>query len=420
MAEENSVRLRRFPYPFKAALAICSDTDRCSREAFLAIHRFLNCAKDGLGLPVADSFFALGAEEKQMAYFEADGRTPSADAPFILEAIRQGLIDAIHSWGDFVRQPLNPALLRPMAERLLNDLNREGLRIPVWINHGNERNRQNLLARLGPTYAGDDPTSPFYTLDLIRQLGVRFYWCSELLPWPLSCAVASGPLLLQRRAVCAGKNLVKRLICRPERQRSRQAMEELAVPVRMRDQTVLLAFSRCCIPSEQKIPATRHSLRHVLAERVLDALISAEGYLVVYTHLAFPWDTPVKFQEQDRLALTRLSALYHDGRIWVAPTSRLLHHWLLQRYLVWDCVEHEQRLLITIKGLDDPVFGWRLPLAQELAGLCFYTPRPWDTIIILGGQELPVRSYPADNTGMAAVGLDPQPPPTTDLLECRL
>jgi hypothetical protein len=56
---------RRFPYPYKALLAISSDTDATSPWEFIGIHRFLNTLTpaipyygDGVGLDMGDSFFS--------------------------------------------------------------------------------------------------------------------------------------------------------------------------------------------------------------------------------------------------------------------------------------------------------------------------------------------------------------------------
>jgi hypothetical protein len=69
------IKIRRFPHPFRAALAICSDIDNCDRRTFVDVHRFLNSNRTGLGLPVSDSFFAVSPDPKQIAYFRPDGKT---------------------------------------------------------------------------------------------------------------------------------------------------------------------------------------------------------------------------------------------------------------------------------------------------------------------------------------------------------
>lgn len=51
---ESSVHLRKFPYPYKAMLAISSDCDHETLRKFNLIHAFINTK---LGLDVSDSFF---------------------------------------------------------------------------------------------------------------------------------------------------------------------------------------------------------------------------------------------------------------------------------------------------------------------------------------------------------------------------
>ena len=58
------VTQRRFPYPYKALLAVSSDVDATSPWKFIRIHKFLNTLTpaipyygDGVGLDMGDSFF---------------------------------------------------------------------------------------------------------------------------------------------------------------------------------------------------------------------------------------------------------------------------------------------------------------------------------------------------------------------------
>lgn len=59
------LRQRRFPYPYKALLAIAADVDSTSPWKFLRIHRFFNTLTpaiphygDGVGLDIGNSFFS--------------------------------------------------------------------------------------------------------------------------------------------------------------------------------------------------------------------------------------------------------------------------------------------------------------------------------------------------------------------------
>jgi hypothetical protein len=413
---EPGVRLRPFPFPYRAALAICSDIDGCDLPTFMAVHRHLNDRRSGLGLPVADSFFGQGRDPGQMAYFLPDGRTPAPEARLIIQAIRGGLIDSVHSWGDFNLAGPQPQALRSLAERLVEDLHRQGLSVKVWLNHGDPCNRQNLRARLQTAYAGDDPASPFYTADLLKPLGLKYYWWSDLVSWPLSSRPDSPGSRL-RPGINALKNVVKILLGQRQKARTTAQIMELCQPVTLRDGLPLMAFTRHLRGLQE--PTFRHTLRYTLGGPVLEQLLAQEGYLILYTHLGLPRPTPGEelFPLPDRAALERLAQYYHEGSIWVAPTVRVLSHWLLTRYLVWTAYREGERLVIHLQSLQDPTTGPRPPEPEELAGLCFSVPPPGEVILRLAGRDLFPQAFGPDHTGDWVVGLPPPPPPSLEVLE---
>jgi len=415
MSPEPAVRLRPFPFPYRAGLALCSDIDGCDLPTFLAVHRYLNDPRSGLGLPVADSFFGQGRDPGQMAYFLPDGGTQGPDADLIIQALRGGLIDSLHSWGDFNLVAPQPQALRSLAARLVEDLHRQGLSVKVWLNHGDPCNRQNLRARLQPGYAGDDPASPYYTADLLKPLGLKYYWWSDLVSWPLSCRRPwASPGSWLRPGINALKNAVKVLLEQREMARTTAQIMELCQPVTLRDGLPVLAFTRHL--RGLKEPTSRHTLRYTLGRPVLKELLAQEGYLILYTHLGLPRPEPGEelFPLPDRAALDRLAQHYHEGRIWVAPTVRVLTHWLVTRHLVWTAHREGERLTIYLEKLQDPTTSPRPPELEELAGLCFYVPPRVEVILRLSGREVVPRVFGPDHTGELVVGLDPPPPPALE------
>jgi hypothetical protein len=410
------VRLRPFPFPYRAALAICSDIDGCDLPTFLAVHRYLNDPGSGLGLPVADSFFGQGRDPGQMAYFLPDGRTPGPEARHIIQALRGGLIDALHSWGDFNLAAPQSQALRALAARLVEDLHRQGLSVKAWLNHGDPCNRQNLRARLQPGYAGDDPASPYYTADLLKPLGLQYYWGSDLVTWPLSSRPGSPGSRL-RLGLNALKNVVKILLGQRQKTRTTAQIMELCQPVTLRDGLPLMAFTRHL--RGLKEPTSRHTLRYTLGDPVLKQLLAQEGYLILYTHLGLPRSGAGEelFPLPDRTALERLAQHYHAGSIWVAPTARILSHWLVTRRLVWTAHREGEHLIIHVESLQDPTTGPRPPEPEELAGLCFSVPPPWEVILRLAGRDLALRDFGPDHTGERVVGMPPPPPPSLEALE---
>jgi hypothetical protein len=412
---DTTVRLRPFPFPYRAALAICSDIDGCDRPTFLAVHRHLNDPRPGLGLPIADSFFGQGREPGQLAYFLADGRTPGPDADLIIQALRGGLIDSLHSWGDYNNAIPEPRNLHSMAARLTEDLLRQGVAVKIWINHGDPCNRQNLKARLQPVYGGDDPASPYYTTDLLETLGLKYYWWSELVSWPLS---SRRPWTFQgswgQPGLNALKNAVKVLLRQREKVRTTAQIMELCHPVTLRDGMPVIAFTRHL--QGLKEPTSRHTLRYTLGRPVLEELLAQDGYLILYTHLGLPRPEPGQelFPPPDQAALDCLAEHYHEGSIWVAPTVRVLNHWLVTRFLTWKVNREGERLIIQLEKLQDPTTGPRPPELEELADLCFYVPPRVEVILRLAGREMVPRVFGLDHTKEWVVGLGPPPPPALE------
>jgi hypothetical protein len=273
-----------------------------------------------------------------------------------------------------------------------------------------------LRARLQPGYAGDDPASPYYTADLLRPLGLKYYWWSELVSCPLSIRPGSPGSRL-RPGINALKNVVKILLGQRQNTRTTAQIMELCQPVTLRNGLPLMAFTRHLRGLEE--PTSRHTLRYALGDAVLSQLLAQEGYLILYTHLGLPRPKPGEklFPFPDQAALDRLAQHYHAGSIWVAPTVRILSHWLMTRHLFWTAHREGERLIIDLESLQDPTTGPRPPEPGELAGLCFYVPPPYEVILRLAGRDLIPQAFGPDHTGERVLGLLPSPPPSLEALE---
>ena len=118
---------------------------------FCAIHDELK----RLGLPFADSMFAYqmpGAQEYTFSYLSYPSLSPSPHAGILREMIRKGEIDTLHALGNHSGVGGVDRLMIRAAARLLIE---DGLHFPVWTNHGDDKNIQNIRAG-----SGDDPVRP--------------------------------------------------------------------------------------------------------------------------------------------------------------------------------------------------------------------------------------------------------------------
>ena len=86
---ESPVALRKFPYPYKAGLAICSDIDNTETlEELREIQKFLNTGVvtkmgEGVGLEVGNSFLFWEPPGEAISYFLSDEETRRTIREFI-------------------------------------------------------------------------------------------------------------------------------------------------------------------------------------------------------------------------------------------------------------------------------------------------------------------------------------------------
>ena len=180
------VTLRKYPYPYRSALTICSDIDLTTPEEFLEIHRFLNTKQHtpmgvGVGLEIGDSFWMYSAAPKPWRSLSVFNGLEPVEGPWaamILDFIRAGYLDCLHTYGDFNHYG---GFRREMAVTAVDYLQDKGIQIRVWVNHGDNHNFQSIDERLGlgdlkqwQSANGDSFESVEYHMDLTRTLGISF------------------------------------------------------------------------------------------------------------------------------------------------------------------------------------------------------------------------------------------------------
>lgn len=165
-AAELTATLRRFPYPFRALLAVSSDLDgtQCW-ERYYELLRFLNTRQNtlfgaGLGLEFANSIYFANA--RSFGYENASAREREG----IRALIQSGHIDTLHSFGDL-------AMTRAAASQALAMLSKLDRRICVWVNHSK------VLSNFGNGF-GDVPGHPAYHADLSIAYGIDYCWRGQV------------------------------------------------------------------------------------------------------------------------------------------------------------------------------------------------------------------------------------------------
>jgi len=415
------IKLRKFPYPYHAALAIGSDIDGTSLDNFISIHKFLNTNQDtemgeGLELPIGDSFWMYdrpNLTNSAFSYFKNLKSEKSKAAPIIRDFIRAGILDVMHSYGNFATMG---DFSRKLAITAIEELQKHNLTISVWTNHGGIESTHNIGALSWgkgdiPIHEDNGTAGELdcYHSDLLIEYGIRFYWDCEVSltslvgqdsPVHFSEAYWRSPLYsgfkLKTKSIIKGYLSFADLLYYKFRRKHFVPWQpfdfqnHLIQVDQLRDGNILFKFKRY---GHGKLDWSDH-LNFLLNDKVLDHLIKKQGYLILYIHLGdlkrkkdattLPLETIQK--------LRQVAELYHSGKVWVETTSRLLNYNFIHKYLKWSVTSTASQYQIKIERLNASVPAYNLSI-DDLGGLTFVIPNDKDVSVFFNKQKLPCTVY---------------------------
>lgn len=387
LAAQQQVKLRKFPYPYQAMIAISSDADHQTLRKFNLIHQFLNTTEEtplgkGLGLDVSDSFFMYNGSDikawtdihhvplsEQLTYFRGLSTVPYG-AAILHHYIHCGWIDTMHSYGDFsMRNEEHTKFRRMLAIRGAKALVQAGDVVPLWVDHGNRSNVDNFgsrgLRRFFNYQKGSVPHTPYYHTDWTIPMGVQFVWHDR------HGDVFGRPSMLY--------------------------------PLELPDGQHVWGFWRYTNSGQDAHGRilwewTVGHLNRELSTEHLEWIRTHHQYSVIAQHLASD-NTEKAIPPNAIMALQKLASYQSHGQILVARTSRLLRYNVSQEYVQFYSDSVQGRTRIHIMDINDPVLGRHLPSMQDIRGLTFYVRDPKQTDILLGEKRLPsglIQCNPSD------------------------
>ena len=382
---EDRISLRRFPYPYHAALAISNDirgTD--SKEEFLAIQRYL-CTEEstpwgmGLGLEAGNSFwFCDNTGQSTFTVLDSAGELNEESAAVIADFIRAGYIDALNTYGYFSGGEFQPA----MADKGLEFFDEYDLSVAIWVNNEEEEDFQ-CIGRM-TNQLGDNPESAFYHAYLLPHLGVRYV---ELGGYTNVVGQEAVPDI-KRWFKKAYEFVISVWRSTKARKLDLDWNNRLINPHYLDDGQLFLRFKRFVNTQGHTSFAgldVNYTARQLDSE-ILDQLTQLEGYMVVYTRLGGNESYSEWIPEDARKALRGLANRFRGGRILVTTVSRLLDYYIVHRFLDWDWRKEEGGYIIDINGLTIPIEVSFNLTEEMLQGLTFYTPDPETTRIFFRGE----------------------------------
>lgn len=419
------IKLRKFPYPFNAALTICSDIDGTSFSNFIQIHKYLNTKQNtsmgtGLDLPVGNSFWMYDRPDiadHAFSYFDDLQGNPSDEAPLIRDFIRAGVMDVLHGYGNFAKIS---DFSRQLAERVFEELDRHGLKLSVWTNHGGVESVQNIGEK--SVGQGDIPDTEFYHSDLLLDNDVKFFWDSEISLMTnvgQDCDASFGDAYwntpIYENGKLRAKSKLKGYLTLGDKIFHKftnkhfihwEAFDcqknDLISLDDLRDGNKMYRFKRLGLGRYD----WSDDLPMLLNEKVIETLIHKEGYLILYIHLGDRKNRQDSspLSEQSIQVLRNISELYHDGILWVTTTSRLLNYNLLTKSILWTEQENENTVKIHLQGDPSNLKNHHFD-NQNLGGLTFYVPDGKNIELYAEGKPLAFKQNQKDSTGQASISV---------------
>jgi hypothetical protein len=400
--EGTGVSVRRFPYPYRAMLALCSDLDetpdRCVYETTTA---YLNGTETttmgpGLGMEVGNTIY-FDMPPGQFSYWGTD----DAGREMVRSLIRSGHIDCLHSFGDL-------ATTREHAARALDELARHGCRLEVWIDHAAAPNNFGADIMYG---RGDVPGSPSFHADLTYDFGIRYVWrgrVTSMIGQEAPCSVRG--LFCRDHPWESTRTVAKEIVkCRLGRggngKYALHGTNRLLAEVSLRSGQRVWEFLRFN-PHWGGVSRgeTAQGLADILVEPTLSRFLDRQGVGILYTHLGKVKDPRSPLGPRTRAALGLLARYYREEKVLVTTTRRLLGYWRAMREVRLSASRREGGLRIDM-DLDVPGRG-KGSGALDPQGLTVYVPDPARTTVFLRGEEVAgIRRNGADHTGVPSVSI---------------
>jgi len=393
-------QLRRFPYPYKALVAICSDVDGTpDRDHYLNIARFLNTedetpAGKGVGLEVGNTIY-FDMPDSQFAYWNTD----DVGRQIVRKLIRSGHIDCFHSFGDL-------ATTREHARRALQELEEHGCRIECWVDHAVAPTNFGADIMRG---TGDVPDMLAYHADLTHRHGVRFVWTGRVTSVIGQDRRHSINHLHSLRnpvatARTSAKELAKGYLGRTGNEKfAMHGANDLARPTHLRDGHEVYEFMRCN-PHWGGVSAgdTADGFGDVLTETFLRRLIDRRGSCILYTHLGKTSEPGTIFRRKTIEGLHLLAEAVDGREILVTTTRRMLGFWLATRSIVVTKSQHQHGDIVNI----DTRPLRELDMPCDLDGISIYVRNSDTTRIFVDGAEIvEVQRNPEDETGQQSISI---------------
>ena len=393
----SQTRVRAFPYPFKAMLAICSDLDETpDGDAYWSAMHFLNTRHAGplgvgVGLEIGNSMY-FDMPPGQWSYWNTDDRGRAN----IRALIRSGHIDCLHSFGDLATE-------RRHAGRALDQLVKHDCEISVWVDHAVAPSNFGGDIMRG---FGDVPGHPVYHADLTCAFGIRYVWRGRVTSVigqdcePSWSGIWTGEHPTASLRTVAKESAKWTLAVSPRSRYRLHRVNAISSPVCLRDGRSTVEFLRCN-PHWGGVSScdTADGIAEVLTDGFLNRLVQRGGTCLLYTHLGKRRgsDSQGALSDSTRASFRRLAERQANGEVMITTTKRLLDY------------RHVRDRLTVRMSQQNGCTRYELSLPEpasesQLQGMTLYVDQPGHAEVCFNGRALSAIQFnTADETGRPSV-----------------
>ncbi len=396
------IKLRTFPYPYKAMLAISNDIDNSPNlNIFLEMMDYLNSSKqtafgNGLGLEVGNSFwFYNNTSSDQLSYFKGTTTKESNFAPHCREFWQSNFIDSMHTYGNFD----NGEFKRRFALTARDEMEKYNVNLPVWINHGTHQNSQNLGYTQG-CYGGIQGHESYHA-DIIRDLGVRYIWAGKMTH--VLGQNAKNKLSVKGKQFL--QSVITKLKYKDEQKKIILDGNKLMAPIILQDGTPIWEFQRWVNAWGRQTVLDVNDFTQQIAKKNIRGLILNEGFMVLYTHFCENLKLKEGISAKLKANLQFIREEYISGELLVTTSSRLLRYSEITLHLKTNVNEKNGKTIIAIpRTISTPLSDYDIT-SSDFEGLTFYTSAPENTEIHFMGKCMTSTINPRDHTGQLSISI---------------
>jgi hypothetical protein len=389
--------IRDLPYPYRGAISLSSDAEFFDFQFFDELMKYLNTSEktafgEGLGLEVTSSVFFFSEKPYNFSYFDSLQVTSNhtLHASKLRDYLSSSYIDTNHAYGDFDDAPV---FTRAHAEKVLNELAKIGVSLPVFSNHGGSDNIQNIGVD-ADYHQGDVKGATPYHVDLLPHMGTKFVWTDSL-----SYATSiMAPQEIKSPTIFS-------MMLRGSKSEIQTEKNELKILVNsvMNDGSNFTGFNR--FRSTGRNAPNLSSFLHQVEQIDFGSLYACSGALVIYQHFGvLHRENAICSQakiddvlERPHVYLSGFRILHKEaqlGKLWVSGLARLLTYVQMIEKVSVNITEAGYELGYPAKILDPLNF---------FQGLTIYVHAAQKVRIVYEGTELPILHNGPDHTGVYSV-----------------